>query len=146
MSQCYLDANFLVFLKNENAPQHREVLTKLANLIKRKVYIFVSPLVIDEFIHAMLFSVKRRAKFDKEIFNLKNALKEILDLPFLRIIGTPIDSNSQLMILDIMIKYDLKPRDSYHLLIMLANSIDTFATFDTDFKKVFASKLILPLD
>jgi len=41
-----------------------------------------------------------------------------------------------------MEKYDLCPRDAYHLLTMIYNKIDSFATFDTDFNKVFEDKLI----
>ena len=145
MSGCYLDANFLVYYKNEDAPQHKLVLSKLADLIKKQIDIFISPLVIDEFIYAMLFSVRRKVFTDEDIRNLKKILKEILDFPFLKIISTPIDSNSQLEILEYMGKYNLKPRDSYHLLTMLSNSVHTFATFDTDFKKVFSSRLLLPL-
>lgn len=145
MSRCYLDANFLIYYKNEDAPQHEIVLSKLAELIKNKVDVFISPLVIDEFIHAMLLSVKKKRASAKGLRELKKSLVEIFSFPFLKIIEIPTDTTSQLKVLDMMKEYNLQPRDAYHLLIMLSNSVDTFATFDKDFHKVFASKIISSL-
>lgn len=39
-------------------------------------------------------------------------------------------------------KFNLRQRDVYHLLTMQENGIDEFATFDTDFIRVFAQKIL----
>jgi predicted nucleic acid-binding protein len=44
-----------------------------------------------------------------------------------------------------MSKYHLRLRDAYHLLIMQFNNIDSFLTFDNDFKLVFAAKILNPV-
>ena len=143
MTKCYLDANVLVHLKNQNSVEHDPALSKLIQLNKERAELYISPLIIDEFIHAMLF-LKRNKKL-AETFDIRRDLQELLDLPRLSLINPPADKKSQLQIPDFMEKYKIGPRDSYHLLTMLSNSIDTFATFDTDFRRVFSSKILLPL-
>ena len=143
MKKCYLDANFLIHARNKDAPEHAAASAKLEMLAKDKYELYISPLIIDEFIHTLL-SIKRLNKNNSRIIDLRKDLQQLLDLPKIVIINPPIDKKSQFLILEFMQKYNLKPRDSYHLLTMLSNSIDTFATFDSDFKKVFSSKLLLP--
>ncbi len=143
MTKCYLDANVLVHLKNQNSVEHDTALAKLIQLNKERAELYISPLIIDEFIHAMLF-LKQNKKL-AETFDIRRDLQDLLDLPRLSIINPPTNKNSQLQVLDFMEKYKIGPRDSYHLLTILSNSVDTFATFDTDFKRVFSSKALTPL-
>ncbi|OGK17453.1 hypothetical protein A2774_00275 [Candidatus Roizmanbacteria bacterium RIFCSPHIGHO2_01_FULL_39_12c] len=142
MKRCYLDANFLVYYKNRKSLQHKLVLAKLDKLIRNKVNVFISTLVIDEFIFTLISNIKRKGVIGKNLNDIKKNLIEVLNLNFLNIAPTPIDKDSQLKVIDLMSEYNLKPRDAYHLLTIISNSIDTFATFDNDFKKVFSSKLL----
>lgn len=113
-------------------------------LRKQNVSIFVSPLVLDEFIHAVILEAK--INHSKHIFDdAGRALNDFLELPLLSIINLPTDRDSHKKIIPLMQTYSLRPRDAYHLLTMLENDIDGFATFDKDFRKVFAAKLLVPL-
>lgn len=141
MKGCYLDSNFLVYSRNETAAQFHEVLAKLEDLTKNKTRLYVSPLVLDEFIHTFRFLISR--KRSKSVFGvLKKVVNEILEIPRLEIVGIPLDVDSQLEVINLMETYSLSPRDAYHILTILANDIDGFATFDKDFRKVFRAKLL----
>lgn len=141
MKKCYLDSNLLVYLKNESSPHHTKSVTIITTLAKKQTSIYISPLTIDEFLH----SFQRELRYYKHpnIFPaLKKALDDILHIPLLTIINIPTDNNNQLKIVELMEKFSLHSRDAYHLLTMINNNIDLFATFDTDFRKVFASKIL----
>ena len=73
---------------------------------------------------------------------LHSVLKSILALTEIQLINPPTDPASQLHILTYMKDYSLKPRDAYHLLTIRHHGISHFATFDTDFEKVFADGLV----
>lgn len=89
----------------------------------------ISPLCLDEFIYN--FPGSQKQKF--------LAFKKILKFPNLTIVNPPTDTKSQAKIIKIMKKFNLGPRDAYHLLTMKHHKIKYFATFDTDFDPVFAS-------
>ena len=52
------------------------------------------------------------------------------------------DSESQLMVVELMQKYALRPRDAYHLLTIQHHKIDFVVTFDSDFEKVFSERVL----
>lgn len=141
MNKCYLDSNYLIYFKNSDAKQHKEVVSNLSQLIEKDVKLNISPLVIDEFIHSMYFILGRK-KISDLLGVIRQMVVDILEIPNLEIIGIPTEKSAQLIVIDLMEKYQLMPRDSYHVLIMKSNSVDTFATFDKDFKKVFTTKLL----
>jgi len=139
--KCFLDSNLLAYWKNDKALQHHEATKTLLMLREQDVFIFVSPLVLDEFIHAMLLEARNHRSKDP-FGDAAVALGDVLRLPLLSIINPPTDMESQKGVIALMKKYGLRPRDAYHLLTMQANDIDGFATFDTDFAKVFSAKLL----
>lgn len=141
MRKCYLDSNILIYLKDEDSPYHKRVFDLLSKLISQKVLFFISPLVLDEFYFTFLYGlrVKHIAKpYDK----LKRAATEILMIPSLQMVNPPSDADKQLEVISYMERYHLRSRDAYHLLITQTNNIDSLATFDKDFNKVFAAKLL----
>ncbi|MBU2577645.1 type II toxin-antitoxin system VapC family toxin [Patescibacteria group bacterium] len=139
MNKCYLDSNFLIYFKNESSPYHQQAVKTISKLVGDYVMLFISPLVIDEFLHS--FSLELKKGRIKDIYaNLKRALQDILSIPDLCLINPPLEKNSQIEVITLMRKYNLRARDAYHFLIMQANDIPFFATFDTDFEKVFATK------
>lgn len=124
-----------------DSSQHKTANGLLHELISQETQLFVSPLCLDEFLHAI------RLKFIKEneepaLQKLEQSLKEILDLPDLNIVNPPTETDRQLEVVSLMKKYSLRPRDAYHLLTIQANKINGFATFDNDFQKVFQKKLL----
>lgn len=142
MMKCYLDSNIVIYLKDENSPKHRESKSLVSHLISKNVNLVLSPLCLDEFIHEtgkqILKDFGQKNYFEKILL----VLNSILELPNLLIVNPPIDISSQKRIVEIMKEYNLRPRDAYHLLTMQANKIDGFATFDNDFRKVFAAKIL----
>ncbi len=140
MTNCYLDSNILINLKNSNSPHCKDATNILEELAKKDYIPVVSPLVLDEFLHPMKFILSRKTK---DIYNVLNQVFiEILNLEDLKIINPPTETHSQLKVVDLMEQYKLRPRDAYHLFTMQSNQIDLFATFDTDFDSVFEKGII----
>lgn len=142
-SKCYLDSNFFVYYKDQNSTFHLQTVRIIKKLIPTNSQLYISSLVIDEFLH----SLKRALIVDKTSTRevnkqLEEALQSILDLPHLEIINPPTDKIKNKAVLTLMKQFNLKPRDAYHLLIMKENGIEEFATFDNDFKKVFEKKIL----
>lgn len=141
MQKIFLDSNLLVYFKDNLSSFHRETLSKLEYLMKQGDIFCISPLVLDEFLYVLTYQYKNKKK--AKIFkSLKKALGDILKIPQLEIINSPSQKEAQTNVVDYMEKYNLCPRDAYHLLTMIYNKIDAFATFDNDFKKVFENSLI----
>lgn len=135
MKKCYLDANFLVFLQDLNSPFYPQAEIILKKLIDEKFVIFTSSLALDEF---LMGSLRLSGKSIKEMrINLRLGLKTIFKLPNFNLAVLPKDPEKHLKVINLMAKYNLKPRDAYHLFIMLENKIKYFATFDSDFKEIF---------
>lgn len=141
MKKCYLDSNILVYLKNEDVLEHGKTVSFLEQLIRSETHLFISPLVLDEFLHSIRLALLMSK--NKNAFPLlKSSFDDILDLPLLSIVNPPSEIVSQKKIVGYMEKYFLRPRDAYHLLIMVSNGIDHFATYDYDFEKIFKSGLL----
>lgn len=143
MKNCYLDSNVLIYFKTEDVKQHPLAVNCLNRLLKSQTNLYLSPLVLDEFLYVVFYLLKKDTGLQSFAL-LKKFLNDILMIPRLTILNPPADNTSQLKIISLMQKYSLKPRDAYHLLIMQTNHIDSFATFDTDFTKVFRSKTLHP--
>lgn len=141
MTQCYLDANVLVYLKDPSSPFRQEAVKLLEKLTSEKMKIIISPLDIDEFLHATA-SLLRIAGASNIFKYLEKSLQFILKIPNLEIKNPPESLKENSKIVGLMKKYQLSPRDAYHLLIMKAHKISHFATFDNDFEGVFAKKLV----
>lgn len=141
MNTCYLDSNILVYLKDDLSPHKEKTIRILARLLEKGSQLFISPLVLDEFIYAFKYGLERR--HSKDVYgDLKRAISEILDIPSMNIVCPPVDITHQLEVINYMKKYKLSPRDAYHLLTIKSNKIDAFATFDSNFAKVFADKTV----
>jgi predicted nucleic acid-binding protein len=141
MKKCYLDSNVLVYFKDEKSLYHKKVIEKFIFLIKNDFYFYVSSLVLDEFLYVFRYFLEKNEK--KDIFSkLKKALTEILAIPNLSIVSLSKEKEKQIEVISYMERYDLSPRDAYHLMIMKENAIDYFFTFDKDFELVFKRKFL----
>ena len=141
MTKCYLDSNVLIYWTNELAPLHTQANTTIETVQKNKVDVCLSPLVLDEFLHATL--LRARLNYIKDPYaDVILALQRVLEIPLLSVVNPPIDPSRHIEVVSLMKTYSLRPRDAYHLLTMQSNDIDGFATFDTDFSRVFAAKLL----
>jgi len=141
MKKCYLDINVLVYFKDEKSLYHKKVIEKFIFLIKNDFYFYVSSLVLDEFLYVFRYFLEKNEK--KDIFSkLKKALTEILAIPNLSIVSLLKEKEKQIEVISYMERYDLSPRDAYHLMIMKENAIDYFFTFDKDFELVFKENFL----
>jgi len=141
MKKCYLDSNVLVYFKDEKSLYHKKVVEKFIFLIKNDFYFYVSSLVLDEFLYVFRYFLEKNEK--KDIFSkLKKALTEILAIPNLSIVSLLKEKEKQIEVISYMERYDLSPRDAYHLMIMKENAIDYFFTFDKDFELVFKENFL----
>ncbi len=145
MDKCYLDANILIYFKNEDSPFFQKALRTLTHLVQNDSILCVSPLVIDEFLHGLKVHLLNQRVAQHTVFSLlSSSLRDILDLPSLTIINPPTASSEQQKVISYMKECKLKPRDAYHLLTMRTHGVGKFATFDKDFKIVFSKKIITP--
>lgn len=139
MNGCYLDANLLINFKNVDSLQHQQATELIINLTAQSEMLYISPLVIDEFLNPMKYILRNH----RDMYaRLSQSLNEILVLPKITLVNPPTESQLHMKVVELMEKYNLKPRDAYHLLIMQSNQIDAFATFDTDFDTVFQAGII----
>ena len=143
MKKCYLDANFLVFLQDRHSPLYLQAEAVLKILIEEGFALYTSALALDEFLMGSLRFSGKSAKEMKG--NLKLGLKTIFRFPNFGLISPSENPEKHLKVVDLMAKFNLKPRDAYHLFIMLENKITYFATFDSDFNRVFKTGKIKPL-
>lgn len=142
MKKCYIDSNILVYFKDDDSIGFKSCCDLIVKLTSEETILYISPLCLDEFMYQ--FGIALKKKFPKEQIykNLRISLESILEIPLINIINPPTDFEAQEKIIELMEKYSLRPRDAYHLLTMQMNNIDSFATFDNDFKKVFAEKIL----
>ena len=142
MTKCFIDSNIIIYFVNSASLKYKESKVLIKQLLSQNIQIYVSSLCLDEFIHETGKYLLKEFGQKKYYENLENALDKVLGLPNISIISPPIDISSQKVIIEIMKDYNLRPRDAYHLLTMQTNKIDGFATFDNDFRKVFAAKIL----
>lgn len=141
MKTCYLDANVLVYYKDPSSAFNAISKNIIRKLIEEGWIISISSLAIGEFLYALIGLLKIANK--KNYFTyLTKYLGSLLAIPNLKIVNPPENLEENNKIVNLMKKYQLSPRDSYHLLIMQTHKISHFATFDADFEKVFKSKIV----
>lgn len=104
-------------------------------MTENDIQMLISPLCLDEFIYN--FPGNQKQKFQ--------AFEKVLKFPNLIIVNPPTDIKSQVKIIKIMKRFNLGPRDSYHILTMKYNKIKYFATFDHDFDLVFSTQTLKQL-
>ena len=145
-NKVFLDSNILISLKFANHSHAKKANLIIKKIIKQNKKIFISPLVLDEFIHSTKFLLQQQIESTEKVNKiLQKITKDILYIPNLKIINPPTSKTQNLKILSYIKKFKLNPRDAYHLLTTTHNGIKYFATFDNDFKHVFSSNLLKPI-
>lgn len=137
MKTCYLDANVLYFFQDSQSLFHQKAEDMMRQLVEGGYILAISSLCLDEYLHTVLrFSGKSRQEMAG---SLKSSLRKMFKLPGLILINPPQEKNKHIKVVGLIAKHDLRPRDAYHLFIMIHHKIRYFATFDTDFERVFES-------
>lgn len=127
---CYLDSNVLIYLSNKDSVGYDESRKVLLNLVEFESLIFVSSLVWDE----MLYSIR-----NKNDLNLSKELSTLFRIQYFKTI--PVSVNIK-KVVSVMERYNLRPRDAFHLVTAIENKSQYFTTFDNDFEEVFKKGII----
>jgi predicted nucleic acid-binding protein len=122
----YLDANFFIFAVLDTSEKGSNASKIQKDIIEGNLFALTSSLALDE----VMWSFIKNKKFEilrptiEEIYSMKNLTIE--------------DMNSAipLLALDFMEKYNLKPRDAFHVAIMKSFGINEIVSDDPDFDKV----------
>ena len=131
----------MIYFKDVSSPYHQESVALIEKLVAEKFGIFISPLCLDEYLHAVALYLKNLKSKNFEV-ELKDYLKSILLIPNLNLVNPSKNKDLQTKVVDFMVSFFLRPRDAYHLFIMKENKIKFIATFDNDFKQVFQKGLV----
>lgn len=142
MKICYLDANVLIYFKDEGSDHHEEAADLLKTLLEKGFTFAISPLTLDEYLHFFWWALGKRQKEKAVYKRLSAMLDDILDLPDISLVNPPLSMEAQKQVPILMEQYGLKPRDAYHLLTALSEGIEYALTFDKDFEAVFDSGCI----
>lgn len=112
----------------------------LKKLLYAKAILAVSSLTLDEYEYAT-FRLSEGSKAEV-IKTLKINLRKLFKLSNLILINPPLEAKKHLRVLNLVNRFNLKPRDAYHLFTMRENKVKFMATFDSDFDKIFKSGFI----
>lgn len=134
----YLDANFLIAYFVPGHSDYQGAVRLFARLLSRKNKLYISPLAVDETWHGMVRQMKTQigstqphAAFYSQ---LKTVLDQILASDDIEIVQFENDLEEGIkQALENLHRYTLKPRDAFHLAIMMDLDIKFIATNDPSF-------------
>lgn len=134
MKKCFLDTNLLFYYSNSESLFYKQASSIIAQLLIEDWEMYISSLILDEYFHNMIrFSkVSRYEAFA----DLKRSFNKIIKIPNLHLINPSSILTDQRKVISLMIKYQLRARDAYHLFLIKENKIKYMVTFDHDFDKV----------
>src|SRR3989344_9581797 len=108
IKKCYLDANVLIYFKDVSSPYHQESVALIEKLVAEKFGIFISPLCLDEYLHAVALYLKNLKSKNFEV-ELKDYLKSILLIPNLNLVNPSKNKDLQTKVVDFMVSFFLRP-------------------------------------
>lgn len=140
IKSCYLDANVLVYYQDPGSPLHDAASRIIENLLANGFSLTFSSLSLDEYEYTVLSSINKPKL--EVLKRLRVGFSRLLKIPTVSLINPPLELKKHHRVFNLMAKFNLKPRDAYHLFIMLENKVKYLATFDSDFDQVFEKGLI----
>ena len=140
MTTCYLDANVLVYFVDTDGLFHLESVELVESFGSKGIKPIISTLVLDEFLYAIRFLVgaNNLGRFRA----MEVLLSKVFVINDVGLVNPSTDFFDQLSVVGYMEEFGLKPRDAYHLMTMVENGVEYFATFDNDFDGVFEAGLV----
>ena len=140
MSQkVYLDANVLIAHQVNNHEYHQQAVKLLDDLWKKGSNLLISSLTVDEFFYGVVFILRslppsrKSHPFSTYAHLLRKSLSAILTWEGVELVEFQNNSDELLQTVTLMEKYNLRPRDAFHLRIMQQQETNSFVTFDQDF-------------
>ena len=122
----YLDANFFIFALLDNTKKGAEARNLQRKIVEDAEESITSSLALDEVMWVLIRGDRRHL--------LRAAVEGIYSTPNLNVV--PVSSSAPLLALEMIEKYDLKPRDALHLAVMRENRVESIVSDDTDFDRI----------
>ena len=142
ISSVYLDANILIANYFRSHPDHQPANDLLGYLTKGNISLGISALTLDEFWYGIIFILRANdASLFKKTFlyfasDIKKATHKLSRLLNVKIINVDFDRAKVLTTLDYIKRFNLKPRDAFHLIYCRENKIKYLVSLDEDFQKL----------
>lgn len=149
VNSVYLDANLLVFARDRKSQKYNSAALWLGDLFSNGVNLFITNLVIDEYIWALLRVYYRRdngkdlnqriIKNNPQIlikyhWRISSGVKKILNFRRLTVASNLVPSKEIILkAINLMRTQLLSPRDAFHLAFIMKLNIDGIVTSDGDF-------------
>ncbi len=127
----YLDANFFIFAKLSTDTKGSRARTILNQIVLGKKAI-TSSLALDE---VMWIFIK-----NKQVDKMRPIIEEIYSIKNLEV--KEVSATTPLIALNFIEKYNLKPRDAFHLAIMENFNVKEIVSDDSDFDRIKGIKRI----
>lgn len=127
----YLDANFFIFALLDRTDKGVEA-RRILQMIVKGERALTSPLALDEVMWVLIKGGKKHL--------LRMAIEGIYSTPNLDVVE--VISTAPILALDLIERYDLRPRDALHIAIMRENNVDTIVSDDEDFDRIEGLKRI----
>jgi len=149
VNSVYLDANLLVFARDRKSQKYNSATILLADLFSNGVNLFITNLVIDEYIWALLKAYYRMdnkkelyphiIKNDPQIllqyhWRIASGVRKILNFRRLTVASDLVPSREIVVrAINLMRTQLLSPRDAFHLAFIIKLNVDGIVTSDGDF-------------
>ncbi|MDA4112089.1 MAG: type II toxin-antitoxin system VapC family toxin [Thaumarchaeota archaeon] len=128
----YLDANFFIIYNFDPTARGEAARSILERIMKGSLRAMTSALALDEVMWVIMKNMKHELLREtiEDIFAIENlVVKDVFS-------STPLDA------LDYIEKYDLKPRDAFHVALMKSAGLNEIVSDDRDFDRVKGIKRI----
>lgn len=141
----YLDTNILIAHQIEGHQDFNKAKELIEALWHQKSELFISGLVVDEFLYGIGLFLRGRMgekPFSSFTTTFRQLLVKIMSWKNVRLVSFSNSEKELSAVLELIRKYNLRPRDAFHLQIMSQNNVNKIATFDNDFQKAEKSGVI----
>ena|SRR3989344_5396030 len=138
----YLDANILIAHQVSNHQYHTRAMDIIDRIWKKRHSFVISSLTWDEFFYGLIFILQSVAKdktktsFDLHTQVISEATEKEFSWERLELVEFRHNPTEVKIVLKNMQRYNLRPRDAFHLCIMQQQNIRQIATFDHDFNRI----------
>ena len=122
----YLDANFFIFALFDQTKKGSKARQIQKGIIEGEINAFTSALALDEVMWVIIKNKKSHL--------LRKVIEDIYSMPNLTV--REVSSLIPLHALGFMEKYNLKPRDAFHLAVMENLQLVTIVSDDSDFDSI----------
>ncbi len=135
----FLDTSFLI-ASQVKGHEFLERTIKLRNeFLNENTKVLTSPLVLDEFwyvLTGLAKSADKSVNAEKVFEQIKHATRNIFTIDGLTLLDVDLTQKELLETLEIMHRYNLRPRDAMIVKLMIKSKLTYIASFDKDFDRI----------